>query len=142
MCWSGKYQATICTVSSALGNECVTGVANENEVIKTCVFSPIALQALHVSMISGCNINERPPSATTAQTESSLAALHASASQYPRYSAAWKSSSKHLRVSARVSQHPVDSITIGLSSDVPCIAQQCVCDPTTLLKKSQIVRFL
>ena len=51
------------------------------------------------------------------------AAFHASAmSKYPQHLNALNSSSKRVRIPARVSNHPVSDLTIDTAADVPCIS--------------------
>ena len=58
---------------------------------------------------SSCDADRKPRSNT----------FHASAmSGYPRYPTALNSTSKRVRVNARVSNHPTDIVTIGTATDV------------------------
>ena len=51
------------------------------------------------------------------------AAFHASAlSKYPQHPNALNSSSKRVRIPARVSNYPVSDLTVDTAADVPCIS--------------------
>ena len=52
--------------------------AMEREKLDECSFSPVAPQALHVSMVSEHNIQERSTGATMTPKESHFAAFHGS----------------------------------------------------------------
>ena len=58
-----------------------------------------------------------------ANRETHFDAFHASAmSGYPRYPTALNSTSKRVRVNARVNDYPAHDVTIGTTTDVPCIS--------------------
>ena len=92
-------------------------------------FSPsVVPQALHVSAVNR-NFNEKKNHhqgflSYDANREGHFDAFHASAmSGYPKYPTALNSSSKRVRVNARVNNHPAHNVTIDTAAtDVPCIS--------------------
>ena len=68
-----------------------------------------------------------------AHNETHFDAFHASAlSGYPRYATALNSTSKRVRVNARVNNHPAHDVTIDTASDVSCISVKFVQTHPTL----------
>ena len=61
------------------------------------------------------------------------AAFHTSAlRKYPQHPNALNSSSKRVRIPARVSNHPVSDLTIDTAADVPCISASFIKSHPTL----------
>ena len=90
-------------------------------------FSPSMVpQALYVSAASrkiNEKINHQDLLSCNANRETRFDAFHASAmSGYPRYPTALNSTSKRVRVNARVNDVPAHNVTIDTATDVPCIS--------------------
>ena len=90
-------------------------------------FSPSVPQALYVSTVSR-KLKEKIKHhqgflSCSANQEKHFDAFHASAmSGYPRYPTALNSTSKRVRVNARVNDYPAHDVTIDTATDVPCIS--------------------
>ena len=90
-------------------------------------FSPSMVpQALYVSAASR-KLNEKVKHqallSCNANRETHFDAFHASAlSGYPRYPTALNSTSKHVRVNARVNDYPAHNVTIDTATNVPCMS--------------------
>ena len=83
-------------------------------------------QALYVSAASR-KLNEKVKHqdflSCNANRETRFDTFHASAmTGYPRYPTALNSTSKRVRVNARVNDYPAHNVTIDTATDVPCIS--------------------
>ena len=106
-------------------------------------FSPSMVpQALYVSAASrklNEKINLQVLLSCNANRETHFDAFHASAmSGYPRYPTALNSTSKRVRVNARVNDYPANNVTIDTATDVPCISVHFVQTHLTM-KDTQIL---
>jgi len=94
---------------------------------QSVTFSPSMVpQALYVSAVNRNNEKKNHHQgflSCDANREKHFDAFHASAmSGYPKYPTALSSSSKRVRVNARVNNHPAHNVTIDTATDVPCIS--------------------
>ena len=115
-----------------------TSTVEKSSQRQSVTFSPsVVPQALYVSAVNRTN-NEKKNHhqgllSCDANREKHFDAFHASAmSGFPRYPTALNSSSKRVRVNARVNNHPAQNVTIDTATDVPCISVNFVQTHSTM----------
>lgn len=86
----------------------------------------LAPQALHVGAIAGNFRSKHRSRALIADySNEEFSAFHSSAlAGYPTNPSVLNTSSRRVRVPARINNHPVDQITIDTACDIPCLSHE------------------
>ena len=114
--------ANIAAKRSSVSRKCSKEKRRQRRNIRSSL--PLAPQATHVTRVTN-QINDSSGITQfcgAINHEQRFMAFHASLSRYPKHPTALNTTSKRVRVPARVNDHPVLDITIDTASDVPCIA--------------------